>query len=65
VKKLALGDLAEVTVGKVYAMVTAVGNGDMASASSIQTDLANHDWKDHKDWLKGIKLLIQMAMKKF
>lgn len=65
VKKMARGELAEDTTSKVYSMVGAVNNSDLALASSIQTDLANHDWRDHKDWLKGIKLLIQLGVKKF
>ena len=65
VKKMARGELAEDTTSKVYSMVGAVNNSDLPSASLIQTDLANHDWRDHKDWLKGIKLLIQLGVKKF
>ncbi|GAX19890.1 protein transport protein SEC31 [Fistulifera solaris] len=65
VKKMARGELAEDTTGKVYSMVGAVNNSDLVSASLVQTDLANHDWRDHKDWLKGIKLLIQLGVKKF
>jgi len=65
VKRMARGELEASTTQKVYAMVTAIANADLATASAVQTDLANHDWRDHKDWLKGIKILIQLAVKKF
>jgi protein transport protein SEC31 len=64
VKKLARGDVLEATASKVYNLVTAIANADLNSAAAIQTDLANHDWRDHKDWLKGVKILIQLATKK-
>lgn len=64
VKKLALGSLSDDTVGKVYNLIGALMNRDFRTAMSIQTDLANHDWRDHKDWLKGMKILLQLASKK-
>ena len=64
VKKLARGGLEQETVTKAYSLVGAIANRDMRTASSIQTDLAHHDWRDHKDWLKGMKLLIQLTTKK-
>jgi hypothetical protein len=26
--------------------------------------LVSNEWKDHKDWLKGMKFLVQMVTKK-
>ena len=30
----------------------------------MSQQMANTVWKDHKDWLKGMKFLIQLAGKK-
>jgi len=52
-------DMAE-KLGKI---VATMNNKDYPSASAIHTGLVNSVWKEHKDWLKGIKLLIQMSAK--
>jgi protein transport protein SEC31 len=64
VKKLARNGLSDDTVEQVYSLVGAVAVGDFGTAAAIQTTLANSEWRDHKDWLKGIKILIQLASKK-
>jgi protein transport protein SEC31 len=50
---------------KVGAMTGYITSHDFRSAQSIQTGLVSHDWRDHKDWLKGFKALLQLATKKF
>jgi protein transport protein SEC31 len=65
VKKLARGDLGNEVVARVSYMVGALCNRDYATATASQTSLVNSDWRTEKDWLKGIKLLIQLASKKF
>lgn len=64
VKKMARCDLTESSVEKVIEMVSALCNRDYGTATSVQTQLANSEWRDHKDWLKGIKILITLASKK-
>lgn len=64
VKRLALGDIETNVSGKVLALVTALLNRDYNTTTTLQKNLVNDDWKDHKDWLKGIKFLIQLASKK-
>lgn len=64
IKKLARGQLGENVLSQVYSMVGALANRDFITATTVQTGLVNSDWRDHKDWLKGIKLLIQLASKK-
>jgi len=64
-KRLARGTVGQDVGEKVLSMTTAINNHDFRSALSIQTGLVNSDWRDHKDWLKGIKALIQLASKKF
>mmetsp|Transcript_7864 Transcript_7864/g.11538 ORF Transcript_7864/g.11538 Transcript_7864/m.11538 type:complete len:943 (-) Transcript_7864:132-2960(-) len=63
-KKLARGDINSEIAPKVMTMVTAMQNRDYGSAAAIQKALVNSDWKEHKDWLRGIKFLIQFASKR-
>lgn len=63
-KRLARQDIDADVCHKVDQMVTAIRSRDYATAAAVQTALVNSDWKDHKDWLKGIKFLIQLAGKK-
>jgi len=63
-KRLARGDIDPVVASKTSTMVTALRNGDFAGAASIQTSLVTSDWRENKDWLKGIKNVIQLATKK-
>ena len=65
VKKLARDDLNDTIVDQVFALVNAISQHDFAASMAYQTTLANSEWRDHKDWLKGIKILIQLAIKKF
>jgi protein transport protein SEC31 len=64
-KRLARGDIPEDVIGKVGHMTSAITGYDWRTAQSIQTGLVNSDWRDHKDWLKGIKALLQLSAKKF
>mmetsp|Transcript_1282 Transcript_1282/g.2093 ORF Transcript_1282/g.2093 Transcript_1282/m.2093 type:complete len:422 (-) Transcript_1282:88-1353(-) len=64
VKRLARGDIDATISGKVLIIVNSLRVGDYTTAVSTQTSLVNSDWRDHKDWLKGIKNLIQLAAKK-
>ena len=64
-KRLARGDdIDAVVAGKVLMMVNALRSGDYATATSTQTGLVSSDWREHKDWLKGIKNLIMLVTKK-
>jgi protein transport protein SEC31 len=65
VKKLARDDLSDTIVDQVFSLVNAISQHDFAASLAYQTTLANSEWRDHKDWLKGIKILIQLAIKKF
>jgi protein transport protein SEC31 len=64
VKKLAMDALSEEIIQQVFSLVSAVSMRDFGTALTVQTVLANSEWKEHKDWLKGIKILIQIASKK-
>jgi protein transport protein SEC31 len=63
-KRLALGDIDPEVASKMAAIVAALRSGDFASAAAIQTGLVSTDWRDNKDWLKGIKNVIQLTTKK-
>jgi protein transport protein SEC31 len=63
-KRLARFDIDADVTDKVDNMVSALRSCDYATALAVQTGLVNSDWKDHKDWLKGIKFLIQLASKR-
>lgn len=64
-KRLGRGDIPSDISEKVGAMTGYITSYDFRSAQSIQTGLVSHDWRDHKDWLKGFKALLQLATKKF
>lgn len=64
VKRLARGDIDSSVIEKVSNLVSALLNRDYNTTTLIQKQLVNDDWKDHKDWLKGIKFLIQLASKR-
>jgi protein transport protein SEC31 len=63
-KRLSRGDIDSEIASMVGTMISALENRDYVTATGIQTSLVNSDWRDHKDWLKGIKFLIQLASKK-
>lgn len=63
-KKLSRGAVSEDVAGQVLNMVNAIRNRDYGTASAIQTALVTHEWKEHKDWLRGVKFLIQLTSKK-
>lgn len=64
-KRLARGDIDPEVSAKVLTMVNALKGGDYPTAIATQTNLVSSDWRANKDWLKGIKNLIQLATKKF
>lgn len=62
-KRLALGDISAEISGKVLQMTGFITTYDFGSAQSVLTDLVSSEWRDHKDWLKGVKALLQLARK--
>jgi protein transport protein SEC31 len=64
IKTVSRGGMDADIVNKVRTMMYNLQSRDYASASSIVTGLVSNEWKDHKDWLKGMKFLIQMVTKK-
>lgn len=64
IKRMARGDIDASVIEKVSSLNTALHHRDYNTTTGIQKRLVNDDWKDHKDWLKGIKFLIQLASKR-
>lgn len=63
-QKVAAGEVSGDVLAKVEQMVAALFSRNFPAANAIQTDLANTVWAQHKEWLKGIKVLVQLASKK-
>jgi protein transport protein SEC31 len=51
------------TMTKLDQLVNALGAKNSSSANVVVTDLTNSCWTQHKDWIKGLKYLIQMHCK--
>ena len=64
IKTLARGGIDSDVANQVSTMLSALQNRDYGSASAVVTRLISNEWKDHKDWLKGMKFLVQMVSKK-
>jgi protein transport protein SEC31 len=62
-KRLARGDISSDISNMVLQMTVVITSYEFASAQSVLTELVSHEWRDHKDWLKGIKALLQLARK--
>lgn len=65
VKKIAMNALDDEVIQQVMSLVNALSSYEFANAGSIQTAIANNHWREHKDWLKGTKILVQLAAKKY
>jgi protein transport protein SEC31 len=64
VKKLARGQIDDDVSDKLLALCGHIGNYDFRTATATQTAIVNSDWRTHKDWLKGLKTLLQLAVKR-
>jgi protein transport protein SEC31 len=63
-KKFSRGAIDSDIEAKLVSMSASIGSRDFRSATAIQTALVSHEWKVHKDWLKGLKLILQLGAKK-
>ena len=64
-KRLAIGDVSDDVANKMLSMTKFLSAYDWSSATSVQTSLVSDEWKEHKEWLKGIKALVQLATKMY
>ena len=44
---------------------TACSGYDFKLANTYHVAMVNVDWNDHKDWLKGVRTLITIGLKKY
>jgi hypothetical protein len=63
--KLNIAELSPSVVKSLHDMAQAFGRQDFRAAQTIHTSLVTSDWALHKDWLRGIKSLIQLGLKRF
>lgn len=63
-KKLATKAVSEATLKQLFDLANCFNTMNIKGAQSIQVALTSSDWSAHKDWLKGLKYLIQVALKK-
>ncbi|RHZ16037.1 hypothetical protein DYB37_001798 [Aphanomyces astaci] len=63
--KLNTGELAPNVVKSLHDMVLAFARQDFRSAGQIHTSLTTTDWAQHKEWLRGVKTLINLGVKRF
>ena len=64
-KRLALGEISDEIANKMVSITSFLSAYDWSSATAMQTSLVTNEWKEHKDWLKGIKALVQLATKMY
>jgi protein transport protein SEC31 len=63
-EKWAAGEVGADVLQKLAQLVADLAQRNFVGASAMQTDLANTAWGQHKEWIKGLKVLIQLASKK-
>ena len=64
IAKLAAAELSTEVLARLSALCTALESGDHRSALAMHVQLTTSDWERHKDWLRGLKFLIQLCQKK-
>ena len=64
-KRLVLGDISDETANQMLSLTNFLSAYDWSSATAAQTSLVTNEWKEHKEWLKGIKALVQLATKMY
>ena len=63
-EKFGLNEVSAEVLQKLAHLVVELTQRNFVGASAMQTDLANTAWGQHKEWIKGLKVLIQLASKK-
>ena len=63
-EKASANQIPQDIMNKVGHIVHDLTARNFVGANSVQTDLANTAWTHHKEWIKGVKVLIQLASKK-
>jgi hypothetical protein len=61
VAKVAENDVSSEVMGKIANFVNNLVTKNFNAANAVQMDLTNTEWTKHKDWIKGLKLLLKIA----
>merc|ERR1711871_373718 len=61
--KAMAGGVDETILEKLSNLVAQIQSKNAVGANQIQMDLVNTAWGNHKEWIKGLKVLIQLACK--
>ena len=61
--QISLNQVSPEVMQKLNYLFNEMANRNFTAAQNIQMDLANTVWNQHKDWLKGIKILFPLAQK--
>jgi protein transport protein SEC31 len=64
-KRLALGTISDEIAKQMLSMTNFLAAYEWSSATASQTSLVSNEWKEHREWLKGIKALVQLATKMY
>jgi hypothetical protein len=57
-------EISGAVMSQINNLVTDIKNRNFVNANKIITVLTNTHWAMHKDWIKGVRVLIQLASKK-
>ena len=63
-EKINTSEVSQDVMNKIAQLVSELQSRNFAAANTIQTNLANTEWNVHKEWIKGVKILIQLVSKK-
>ena len=63
-EKMRANEVDAGVLAKLTAFVEHMANRNFPLATAVQTDLVNTAWNEHKEWVKGLKNLIQLANRK-
>ena len=63
-EKINTNEVSADVMNKIAQLVSELNSRNFVAANAIQTNLANTEWNLHKEWIKGVKILIQLASKK-
>jgi protein transport protein SEC31 len=63
--KLNIGELSPNVVASLHEMAKSFQQRDFTTAQTIYVALTASDWTQHKDWLRGLKALIHIGIKRF
>jgi hypothetical protein len=55
------GAMSDEVEAKLYVMAEACAGGDFKTALKLNQELSASDWSSHKNWLKGLKSVLQLS----